>query len=863
MMMVVSILTARYGLLPLFCVTLLFFVRTADSSKIDDLYKEGTSAFHLNETEEAVPRLKQFLELTRRNKANYEKERYTATEMLAVGLMQLHKYTEAREYFQQLVEQNPESPGTHSGLAHAAYYQGDYEKALKHYQKASEMQPANEKHLLGIGQAYRGLGLYSDAIKAFSKANDILKQGFVPHLEIGITLAEARLFEEAMQMFDQVLALDSENIVALSNKGTILRQLKRWDEAIDNLKKAASLDIYDPLPLQHLAAVHVLKGEFSQAQAIHENIISTWPLTQPFEVLGLIAMEYGDIHSAIGHFKKVLKIKPTVSAHNGLGETYLKDHIYSKAIESFQSALAMSKDDSMAADIYFNLGNAYLYGVGDLLNAKDMYDKTLSILPTFEGAIIQRNILHKQLCMWTEWSQGYPKVVDVIHKQALRIQKDKEWSPSKHQMDPFKALSYNFSVQIHKQIACIKAQSVQWQRNPKISIQKKLISENGKIKLGYISDFAETSLVTLISNILTKHDKSKFDLNVYSLTAIGEHSILEARADNFRDISGISPSKAAQKIAEDGIDILIDLNVYAKGGAPTILAYQPAPIQVSLFGYPATSCAPFYQYIVADEILIPPANQNNFIEKIIYMPHSLFINSHSVLRDQGESDDQSKLGLQDNQFVFCNFEDHLAFNEEIFGVWMNILSRVEKAVIWFLRSPAESEEYLKKEASKRGIDVNRLIFSTFNDPSSSLRMRSKCNTYLDSNQFSSYFIGIDTLWSGTPLVTLIGERMSSRVSASILHAIGCGELVASSLADYEELAVQLALDEGHKEIIKRKISENIMTFPLFDQVQWVKDFEKGLKRVMKDFKEKKSPSHVWIKDEADEQTNLFLHQELI
>ncbi len=56
--------------------------------------------------------------------------------------------------------------------------------------------------------------------------------------------------------------------------------------------------------------------------------------------------------------------------------------------------------------------------------------------------------------------------------------------------------------------------------------------------------------------------------------------------------------------------------------------------------------------------------------------------------------------------------------------------------------------------------------------------------FLDTPVCNAHTTGCDILWSGTPMITVPGERMASRVAASLLNAAGLSELIVDSLARY-------------------------------------------------------------------------------
>jgi predicted O-linked N-acetylglucosamine transferase (SPINDLY family) len=90
--------------------------------------------------------------------------------------------------------------------------------------------------------------------------------------------------------------------------------------------------------------------------------------------------------------------------------------------------------------------------------------------------------------------------------------------------------------------------------------------------------------------------------------------------DHFVDVKDASFVEAAERIAADEVDILVDLKDYTTDTRTQISALRPAPIQVNYLGYPGTMGAPFMDYTLADDFVVPPDQRRFFSEKVVYLP---------------------------------------------------------------------------------------------------------------------------------------------------------------------------------------------------------------------------------------------------
>ena len=88
------------------------------------------------------------------------------------------------------------------------------------------------------------------------------------------------------------------------------------------------------------------------------------------------------------------------------------------------------------------------------------------------------------------------------------------------------------------------------------------------------------------------------------------------------------------------------------------------------------------------------------------------------------------------------------------------------------------------------------------------------------------------MWTGLPVVTLSGEAFASRMSPSLLNAIGLPELATSSPADYEALALRLAAEPGGARRDQgQRLARNRATYPLFDTTRFTRHMEAAYRQM--------------------------------
>jgi predicted O-linked N-acetylglucosamine transferase (SPINDLY family) len=353
-------------------------------------------------------------------------------------------------------------------------------------------------------------------------------------------------------------------------------------------------------------------------------------------------------------------------------------------------------------------------------------------------------------------------------------------------------------------------------------------TRSGRIKIGYYSaDLHNHATAHLMAELFERHDKTQFELFAFSF---GSDIQDEMRArlvlafDHFIDIRLQSDKDVAQLSRELGIDIAIDLKGYTTGARPRIFSYRAAPIQVSYLGYPGTLGASYMDYLIADQILIPAESQAYYSEKIAYLPNSYQVNDRKrVISSRCFS--KQELGLPEEGFVFCCFNNNFKITPSMLDTWVRILNAVEGSVLWLFEDNAAAGRNLREQAKLRGLDPGRLVFAPRMNLPEHLARHEAADLFLDTIPCNAHTTASDALWAGLPVLTCTGEAFASRVAASLLHAIKLPELVTTNIKDYEDLAVELAHNPTKLQQLKDKLAAKRLTTPLFDTELFASNLE--------------------------------------
>ncbi len=208
----------------------------------------------------------------------------------------------------------------------------------------------------------------------------------------------------------------------------------------------------------------------------------------------------------------------------------------------------------------------------------------------------------------------------------------------------------------------------------------------------------------------------------------------------------------------------------------------------------------------------------------------------------GQTPTRSELGLPENGFVFCCFNQSYKLNPTIFDVWMRLLKDVDGSVLWMREDDATAPRNLRLEAERRGVASKRLVFAPrVADITEHLARQRQADLFLDTLPYNAHTTASDALWAGLPVVTCLGSTFAGRVAGSLLRACSLPELITESLSEYEALALRLAREPELLASLKATLARNRDTCPLFDTRSFARQIEAAYHRIWQENRNGLSP----------------------
>ena len=713
-------------------------------------------------------------------------------------LKKLKRYEEGIAFTKQALLINPNLVEAYSNLGGAFQELKRYDEAIAHYDRALSLNPNLVEVLTNKGVILNALKRYDEAIAHYDRALKLAPNYDQALISKAVTLNELKRFDEAITHYDQVLSLKPDYAEAWSNKGNVLYELKRFDEAITHYDQALSL-----------------KPDFAEAWSNKGNAL----------------YELKHFDEAITHYDQALSFNPDFAdAWLNKGNTLVELKYFDEAITHYDKVLSLKPDD---ADAWFYKGVA-LNELKQYDKAIKHFNKALSIKEDINWALGALLHVKMKICDWTNFDNSLEKFY-------------KELMINKKISTPFSCITLIDHGLLQKKCAEIYALSIYPNNNFLETISKNFIKE--KIRVGYFSaDFHNHATGHLMAELFELHDRSQFEIVGFSFGPTANDEMrqrLEKSFDQFIEVGSKSDVEVAKLSRDLNIDIAVDLKGFTQNLRTGIFSYRAAPIQVNYLGYPGTLGADYMDYIIADKTLIPPQSQQSYSEKVVYLPNSYQVNDRKRIISERQFTRQ-ELGLPENGFVFCCFNNNFKILPATFGGWMRILKAVEGSVLWLFQDNSWAAENLKKEAENHGITSDRLVFAEPLLLAEHLARHRQADLFLDTTPYNAHTTASDALWTGLPVLTMMGQSFASRVAASLLNAIELSELITNTQEEYEALAIDLALNPTKLTNIKNKLANNRFTTPLFDTPLFAQNLETAYIKMMERYQSDLEPDHISI-----------------
>jgi predicted O-linked N-acetylglucosamine transferase (SPINDLY family) len=659
-----------------------------------------------------------------------------------------------------------------------------------------------------------------------------------------VRLHQAERLAEAAQRYRQVLERQPEHAAALYLYGVLLGQTGSEDQAIAHLQRSTAINPGFPDAHQALGNQFLKRGHLDEAIASFRAVLQLKPGHSPaLNALGRALTAAGMMTEATAVLLQASAGKPEeTAAYFNLGVAYQKQGLLDQAVAAYEHVLALEPDD---LDAQFNLGALFQqHGMND--RAIACYRHTLRLQPDFATAYYNLGealFAVGKINAWLENFQHFRRrshpcamlalyglqacqyLGEVAQRQAyLDGLLNGEMAPADagEEFDRLEETLYLllfvdlpqqrlFSLYQRYNELCKQACSPQCSPPPRI--------HSDKIRLGYLSgDLCDHVMGKMMYQAISRHDTRQFEVICYSLSAREDSWTERFRACSrkFVGLAGLDARRAASRIAEDDLDILVDLSTHTKAGMPAILAFKPARVQITHIASAGAVGLDTIDFKLTDRYADTATSQDFLLERLLPMNGCVFPYRHIACASQ-HNYQRNKLGIGKNAVVLGAFVTLMKLSTRCLALWHQVLDALPNAVLAFSPVNMEAKAGYLQWLKAAGIPGKRVVFIPFGKDEAHNQARyTVVDMVLDTFPFGGVNGTLEAIDMAVPVVTLCGERHGERTSYSILNNLGVTATIANNEQEYVAIARRLANDDAFHETVVGEIKRGLAQSVLVD-----------------------------------------------
>lgn len=642
-------------------------------------------------------------------------------------------------------------------------------------------------------------------------------------LQQAIQLHHERRFQEARYIYLQYLQVNSSDASAWKMLSVLYHDCNENGRAVQAINKAIQICPND-------VSFLVLKGayfnELKDYPKAIETLVQACKLDnqniESYQKLGFAYEQNKQYQEAAECFQHIIKLCPSQSeAYSNLAAVYVDIGEFGLAETCVRQALELNPNDAVANA---NMGIVH-QKQRRFIESETYFRKALALNPCLENATY---LLAKTIKEQGRLAESYQ-----LFRETLRLEKPDNpfWGNFFLTTQYMNRLS---SEELFQSPAiwgeCLSKQIL------KLALKDHDWSINRPLKIGYVSgDLRNHSVGYFIENVIRAHDKKQFDVYCYSNSKTEDDlsQRLKGAVHQWRPIHRFNDEAATRLINDDAIDILIDLSGHTADNRLKIFASKPAPIQATWLGYFATTGLPEMDVIIADEYVVPPEEEQYYVERVERMPNSYLCFTppqiEAAIKD---------LPYYKNEYItFGCFNAVPKLNEQVFENWAAILKRVENSRLLLKTNGCDDavvRQRIQESLFRCGVGDHRIEVEAPSPRAELLDCYNRIDIALDPFPFNGGTTTAESLWMGTPVITKTGDRFVSHVGESILRAVGLPELIAEAWEDYIQIAENLSNQIPHLDHLHSTLRAQLLQSPLCDAQTFTRDLENLYRRLWHD-----------------------------
>ena len=636
---------------------------------------------------------------------------------------------------------------------------------------------------------------------------------------------------QALKLAYQAALLAPEDALALSRLGTLLMLRQRDAEAASYLARSLEIDPGQAQAAGNLGLSLLNRKEYAQARAVLADAFARHPDDIHIQInLANALAQCGELAAAIDMHARVLARQPDdVHTLVNLATLEIRRHDYAQAQGYLDRALKLAPQHSGA-----------LSAQADAWRFQHHFEPAIEVLRTLGER--EPQVAHhprrlgsalRMLGRHAEAMAAYqlaltldPADMDTYSNLLLTLQ----YAPGGSSADIFvwhRGFGERYEAPLPKPLR------YPHRRDPQ-----------RRLRVGWVSgDLNAHPVAYFMLPLWSWLPRDEFEHYAYdtSLTSDTVTLALQAQVDVWRRVRGLTPKALAQQIADDRIDILLDLSGHTGGNRLMTFARKPAPVQATWLGYPDSTGLARVDWRLTDPLGDPDGAEARYTERLWRLPEVFCCYRPMVrmpeLRDSPEYAVQPTPALANGYITFGCCNNYSKLTHEVIALWAQLLQRAPDARLLLELagiSHGGARAELLARFAEHGIAPQRLQLEE-RDPAWQYRRYHQIDIALDPFPANGGTSSCDLLWMGAPLVTLAGERFVSRMGVSLLNAIGHPEWIAADADAYLDIAVNLAADVDALNATRLGLRAEVESSPLMDEPRFAEHFAQALRGMWQDW----------------------------
>jgi predicted O-linked N-acetylglucosamine transferase (SPINDLY family) len=533
---------------------------------------------------------------------------------------------------------------------------------------------------------------------------------------------------------------------------------------------------------------------------------------------GVALQMQGRLSDAARAYQRALAFKPDlIAADFNLGVLFQEQGATDAAIKAYASVL---KANPRYADAYKNLGEVLL-GAGRI-------DAWLANFERFEAncpRALPLAVQALEACQYLGDFARLERYLEGLRREEFLADDERQLADC---LEELQTLLLYFDIEPEMLLKFAQTYDVTARRVYGEPLPRPAVRRPGRLRIGYLSaDLRNHVMGKMMWQAIAQHDRARFEIFLYSLGRQSDDWTERFRgaADRFAVIAGLSERAAAQRIAGDDIDVLVDLSAHTRGAKPGILALKPARVQITHVASAGTVGLSAVDFKLTDRYADIPESQAYQLEALLAMEGCVFPFRH-IPPAAEHPFRRHALGIAEDTIVIGAFVNGLKLSRRCLSLWREVLERIPRARLALSpANPALRALYVRL-AGAAGIAADRLLFLPQGRGDAENQSRYELVDFvLDTMPYGGVNGTLEALDMGVPVVTLAGRRHGERTSYSILANLGVLETAAQSGREYVEIAVRLADDPAFMAGVRERIRDRIAHSPLTDMAAHTRNLE--------------------------------------